>query len=149
MKKWVIVGVSAILCVVALGAYTYAFTPWGDAFKPSLTGDRASDEVCAAAVSAFVVDGKPMVSKMFAMTPEERRAMSEAIESPMRDASIADITDAAAGVLAGLTVAGNAGAGAGIGGIFAQAAFAGKLTELSQACQAHGWTPQKAGLLPG
>jgi hypothetical protein len=148
MKKWLIVGVSAVLCVVVIGAFTYSYTSFGDVFKPSLTGDRASDEVCAAAVSAFVVDGKPIVSKMFGMTPEERRELSEAIESPMRDATITDITDAATGVLAGLTVAGNAGAGAGFAGIFAQAAFAGKLTELNQACRAHGWTPQKAGLLP-
>jgi hypothetical protein len=138
MRKWVLVSVLA--GVVVLGAYAWAFTSIMDVFKPSITGDRATDATCAAAFSPFIVDGQPVIAGKFTgMTSDERREMARQIEVHYRDVKYVDVRDGAQNVLGSLALAGD-------GGLFGTLGLVHAYGALGSACSAHGWDAKKAGL---
>lgn len=140
MKKWLIVGVSAVLCAVVLGAYAYTFTSWGDMFKPSITGDRAADATCAAGIAPFIENGQPQTGKLLGMTLEERQDMATALGNVNEDVTIPEIKEAATAVLGGLLISGEGT------GLFGQIGFISSMGRLAEACTANGWDAKKAGL---
>lgn len=137
-RVWITVG--AGLVTVALFAWaTSMLVGMAVAAPPPLTGDRASDATCEAAVSPWIVDGVPSKATFATMTGPERRDMAREIESAARDASVVEIRDAANRLVSSSTVAGT--------GLMGQFAFFGQFAALAEACTSHGWDARKAGLV--
>lgn len=138
MKKWAIIAVSAVLCVVALGAYTYSYTSALDVLKPSLTGDPAADATCAAAVAPFIEDGDPQSGKIIGMSLEERQEVATNLQRASEDVRIPEIKSAATALLGGLAMQD--------AGLFGKIGFAQAYVGMANACTSNGWDAKKAGL---
>jgi hypothetical protein len=118
----------AAIAGAALAALVACSTP------APLTGDQYADAACTALVSSALENGQYSQGKLTTLTDDERAAIIREVSAQAARSEFPDIRGGADHLAAAELAGGNLG-------------FVMGLVPLGEACKAHGWSPQAAGLI--